>query len=579
MTAAGPTALPTALAPWARELVALDHGSALALGPLVHRLDELVGRHTSAHADGGGTPDGYDGVSPRGRPERLLVSQWLLAQELPDEFVRRAAAGELLHLAPAPPRDVESGQTVLLVDCGPDLHGAPRLLQLALAVVLHRRATAAGRGFALGVLGREPGAWLDGDLPRVLERWLAARSSRPVDATGVRAWLAALDRPQDAWVVTAPPVADELAAGAATARRPHVVTVTETDWTASGPSALAVGLAGERLHLPLPEPDVAVRILRGHGWRRAPRASGVSAGAAGAPWFPGPAPVLMARGPRPQVLVHQRVPAPGRAAGSLRRQTFSAPVLAATAIGRRLIVLTARNGILAASVVGRSLGAVDGLSVPLGQLGLSDADVADAAAGPPAPLHVVAGEVLTRLGGGWWALRADGTAEPRPDVAAVVPFAALDATAVVDRTVLPDDGRPGLWPPDPGDGNPPNDLLVGAGRTAWHAAPQVWYLRPARGSGGNGPAGGPISVPDGARAIGVADVQGRVGVVAVSRAGVLVTLSTIDRTTTLTRWSGGTALPVVHPLLPLIAVRRDDGTIEVGRIGTEQLCLRWEPQP
>jgi hypothetical protein len=82
-----------------------------------------------------------------------------------------------------------------------------------------------------------------------------------------------------------------------------VVTVEEADWTASGPSALQVELSGEGVHLPLPEVDVAVRVLRGHGWRRpeAPVRPGGLPGAEGlpavhAPCLPGYEPVLLARG-------------------------------------------------------------------------------------------------------------------------------------------------------------------------------------------------------------------------------------------------------------------------------------------
>jgi hypothetical protein len=152
------TALPPALAPWAGQLAVLEPGVALALGPMIHRLDELVGRHSAADAHDG-LPDGFDGLTTRGHPDRLLVSQWLLAQEVPDEFTRRAAAGELLYLAPARRHGDDTHQSALLLDCGPHLHGAPRLLQLALALVLHRRAVGHGRTLRLGVLGhpRAPG--------------------------------------------------------------------------------------------------------------------------------------------------------------------------------------------------------------------------------------------------------------------------------------------------------------------------------------------------------------------------------------------------------------------------------------
>ena len=64
-------------------------------------------RHASARATAG-VPDGFDGITDRGHPDRLLMSQWLLAQEVPLEFARRAAEGELLYLAPA--RQHDSGE-------------------------------------------------------------------------------------------------------------------------------------------------------------------------------------------------------------------------------------------------------------------------------------------------------------------------------------------------------------------------------------------------------------------------------------------------------------------------------------
>jgi hypothetical protein len=42
------------------------------------------------------------------------------------------------------------------------------------------------------------------------------------------------------------------------------------------------------------------------------------------------------------------------------------------------------------------------------------------------------------------------------------------------------------------------------------------------------------------------------------------------------RWPGGTTTPVVHPWLPLIAVRRSDGATEVGDLQSGQVRLRWD---
>ncbi len=39
-------------------------------------------------------PDGYDGIGRRGSYDRLLASEWLIHDELPDEFLRRVVSGE-----------------------------------------------------------------------------------------------------------------------------------------------------------------------------------------------------------------------------------------------------------------------------------------------------------------------------------------------------------------------------------------------------------------------------------------------------------------------------------------------------
>jgi hypothetical protein len=69
----------------------------------------------------------------------MVIGEWLLADELPDEFLRRAAAGELLYLGTAHRHDPPHGVVRVLVDTGPDQLGAGRLVQLAALIVVHRR--------------------------------------------------------------------------------------------------------------------------------------------------------------------------------------------------------------------------------------------------------------------------------------------------------------------------------------------------------------------------------------------------------------------------------------------------------
>src|SRR5439155_13952906 len=66
--------LPRALAPWRAYLELFPRELALALWPLVQRLDVAIGPlrvHTLA---GAGDPDGFDGITRRGSYEHLLLS-------------------------------------------------------------------------------------------------------------------------------------------------------------------------------------------------------------------------------------------------------------------------------------------------------------------------------------------------------------------------------------------------------------------------------------------------------------------------------------------------------------------------
>lgn len=577
------TRLPSALAAWSEQLSAVRPDIAVALGPLLHRLDELVGRHSTVDGPEG-PPDGFGGLARRGDPQRLLVSEWALAEELPDEFVRRAAGGELLYLDPARRNDVAGGHTVLLLDTGPDLQGAPRLVQLALALVLHRRAVAVGADLRIGVLTAPAGSWLAGDLPAALEEWLGTRARRPSRAEDLRDWLATVDEPDRAWIVVPEHVAR--GAPAAGARPARLLTVAESDWAGGGPSAVVVGLAGERAHLPLPASKVGVRLLRGDGWRR--RDTGPQlrrpSRAAGAPRLPGSAPVLFTRGGDACEIVTQRVPGHG-AAGRPRVHRLPGPVLAASTFGSRLVVLIAVDGFVETRVIGKRLAAVDRISNPLAELGLEPADVESITAAPPAEVYFRAGDLLVRLAGSWWQLSVARRAAMQPTLACVAPSQTIDNPAVVARSGtqlwLWRSGHGGRYGPVPLNGPVPETHL-GSDAIAWRDS-RGWRLadvssqagRDAPGIGNPSPDHGlPVAVESGATVLGVTRIRGDAGLVTVGNGGVLVRFVTARGTRTLTRWSGGEGLPAVHARRPLIAVRRADGTIEVGDLTTDRVLLR-----
>lgn len=151
--------LPPAIAPWGPELAMFHDELALALGGLVARVAHAIGPLPSATRDARDEPDGFGGLARRGPYERLLLTEWLLANELPDEFVRRAVSAEhafleLEHLSPAIAR-----RTIAVFDAGPSQLGAPRLAHLAVLIALARRAVDAGATLGWAVLqeGEETG--------------------------------------------------------------------------------------------------------------------------------------------------------------------------------------------------------------------------------------------------------------------------------------------------------------------------------------------------------------------------------------------------------------------------------------
>lgn len=255
--------LPPALAPWAPRLAIFPRELALSLGPLAARLASAIGPFPAPRTGEGSDPDGFDGLARRGSYERLLISDWLLAEEAPDEFLRRATMGEhgflrLAHRAPAASRG-----TIALFDAGPEQIGAPRIAHIAALVALARRADAAGATFSWGVLQDEARALHDGVTPENVRRLLEARTAREAGEGDVEAWGRARrpgDRaPDDLWIVGGPWSA-RIGAPLAAAR----LVVREAAEPGARALHATVARAGETrsVTLPLPGPADAIRLLR-----------------------------------------------------------------------------------------------------------------------------------------------------------------------------------------------------------------------------------------------------------------------------------------------------------------------------
>lgn len=256
------TELPEALKPWHPWLEWFGLELATELGALIQRMQPLLGRFQGETRGGQPEPDGLDDLRRRGRYERLLSTEWLLADELPDEFLRRAASSEHLFLAPRPrSREAEKG-IVAIFDAGPLQLGAPRLGQLALWILLARRATQTGGALRWGVL-QSPGTLHEADDVRQLKALMKSRNFEVGDAGQGEAWQEALaglpHPPGESWLIGAAPVEQPMAERW-TSHRICLRRAVRGD-------VLEVSLSGRgalrHAELPLPSVKAAVPLLQG----------------------------------------------------------------------------------------------------------------------------------------------------------------------------------------------------------------------------------------------------------------------------------------------------------------------------
>jgi len=263
--------LPPDLASWSGLLEALPVELALAIGPWLKRLSVAVGPLRRRVAGLTGDVDGFDGIGRCGNAEHMLASEWLLMDEVPMEFLRRAVQGELSYLQLARHEPVAGGRCIALFDAGPDQIGAPRLAQLALLIVLARRAESAGADFGWGLAQASEKILITGVSPREIEALLAGRSVRSVAPEDVRAWSEVLPRaPDELWWIGAPRGSSRGALEVAQRRMlPNVLRIETMDRLEPGARGVSVRLhssasagAVQEVDLALPAERKAVRLLR-----------------------------------------------------------------------------------------------------------------------------------------------------------------------------------------------------------------------------------------------------------------------------------------------------------------------------
>src|SRR5262249_11591655 len=227
---------------------------------IVRSIDSIV-RGEDAGAAMQGDPDGSGGLSTRGDPERMVLSEWLLAEEVPMEFLRRAVNRGLLHIAPVARSPQPRGRVAVVFDVAEEQLGACRLVQLAALIVLHRRAAARGCELAIATTGDPPDVWHVGEMPELFAAWREGRHS-PVNDQRQR--LEGLDGEDELWVLCGE------ASTKAWPRTALVMRLAEMDWNADGVTTVEIRFEGRRTSLALPEGPVAVATLRGAAMRRQP---------------------------------------------------------------------------------------------------------------------------------------------------------------------------------------------------------------------------------------------------------------------------------------------------------------------
>lgn len=273
--------LPVALARWEYELTGLPRDVALALGPWLGRLEVAIGPWADARRLGDGEPDGVGTIARRGAYERLLASEWLLAEEVPDEFLRCAASSEHLFLSTVRRAPAVRRRCVVLFDAGPSQLGAPRLSHVALMIVLARRAHQAGARFEWGVLQHTP-ALREGCDVSAIQALLDRRTTTEPTTAFVERWSAELEAGEaaEAWAVSGAHRRADLEGFGFRA-------IAIEDPVEIDRNALRVQIARRTLELPLPDERIAARLIRSQWRPAAPKLVNMRAPRTGAFGLPG----------------------------------------------------------------------------------------------------------------------------------------------------------------------------------------------------------------------------------------------------------------------------------------------------
>jgi hypothetical protein len=255
--------LPPSLAPWSAYLQLFPEEISLALGPMIQRVSMLIGSPHPRLNENEGEPDGFDGLNRRGTYERLLLSEWMLADEIEHEFMRRAVMGEHLFLNRAHSSPVGTRASLALFDAGPSQLGSPRIAHIAALIVLANRAGSAGSTFSWGMLqSPETPPYREVNATTVLTL-LGARGYSEVSETEVAAWekqLADWNGLDDVWLIGGKRLSRIQTAKRSS--RLYVEDVLEPDQRELKLSCNSASGFSTEVTLELPRSNISTRLLR-----------------------------------------------------------------------------------------------------------------------------------------------------------------------------------------------------------------------------------------------------------------------------------------------------------------------------
>lgn len=258
--------LPEELRPWREALQLFPTDLALGVGQAVRQVSRFLGPMRLPVKEDRGDPDGYRGITTRGRFERLLLSEWALALEIPEEFLRRAAMHEQLFTALAYRQTGGIRRQLVLFDGGPLSLGRPRVAQLALLIALLERARAKQVRFSWGVLGDTRRSQIAELTTGSVRRLLEGRSARLATALDAEEWLRTIaepEQPDDLWLVGPRGIGDLCPTSVLT-----VLELSEGPEPASDQAAtlelklLRPGQAERSMRIELPPDPLSIRLLR-----------------------------------------------------------------------------------------------------------------------------------------------------------------------------------------------------------------------------------------------------------------------------------------------------------------------------